>query len=630
MAEEIRLDVVTRADNRGLLEASREIDKLKGRTDALDSSTTSLDRSTDNLGDSFDSTGRDAFDLSAAIEDARKNAAALRAEFARTGEQGLFKDIRGQETLLRRLEKISDEIAKADGTSGVGVTIGSAIGTRAGRGVFSGITDSIQSIPSSARGILIGSAIGIGAVMSPAIGGIVSGAIVGGLGVGGVIGGIVAASGDPRVGDAWKEFAAQSLTPEAFGREAFVGPTIAAIGELQDALDDIDLGDTLEKAAVFVRPLAHGVGDFARNIMPGFNRALDNAGPVIAELSQGFGDMGKALGDMVGDMSEGEGAAKGMRYTFMLLNGAIHVIGDTMHGLGVALDFISDKGAGVTGAMEDIAHWVPFFMPFADAFAEMNDDLERLNAGTTVTIGAIDRTGDAVEDNTADWDELHNSIMEVVRAENLYFERTMAIPEAVDSFEQAIDDFNESLKENGRTFDSNTEKGRNNRDSMRDMVVEAQNIRTAMIAQGQSISDANRAYEENIARIEAIAKAAGITKQQLQQMAGNYRLTFTITTVGRAPRITYGGTVQSFGAGILEYAEGGLVPGPRGMPQLAVVHGGEYVVSNEMQSGGAPTLGGGRMAPIVVTDPLGQMVFTLIRSAVASAGGDVQAFFGQG
>lgn len=44
--------------------------------------------------------------------------------------------------------------------------------------------------------------------------------------------------------------------------------------------------------------------------------------------------------------------------------------------------------------------------------------------------------------------------------------------------------------------------------------------------------------------------------------------------------------------GIPQFAAGGVVPGPRGAPLLAVVHGGEFVVSNDMQRGGGSSAGG--------------------------------------
>lgn len=41
----------------------------------------------------------------------------------------------------------------------------------------------------------------------------------------------------------------------------------------------------------------------------------------------------------------------------------------------------------------------------------------------------------------------------------------------------------------------------------------------------------------------------------------------------------------------LGFDKGGRVPGPKGQPHFAVVHGGEYVLSNDMQSGRSPTTG---------------------------------------
>jgi hypothetical protein len=48
-----------------------------------------------------------------------------------------------------------------------------------------------------------------------------------------------------------------------------------------------------------------------------------------------------------------------------------------------------------------------------------------------------------------------------------------------------------------------------------------------------------------------------------------------------------GGFIGKVG-GFLGFEEGGFVPGTKGAPVLAVVHGGEYVVSNDMLAGRAP------------------------------------------
>lgn len=53
--------------------------------------------------------------------------------------------------------------------------------------------------------------------------------------------------------------------------------------------------------------------------------------------------------------------------------------------------------------------------------------------------------------------------------------------------------------------------------------------------------------------------------------------------IGNMVSSTFGG-IKSF----LGFDDGGFVPGAPGAPMLAVVHGGEYVVSNDMQAGRAP------------------------------------------
>ncbi len=52
-----------------------------------------------------------------------------------------------------------------------------------------------------------------------------------------------------------------------------------------------------------------------------------------------------------------------------------------------------------------------------------------------------------------------------------------------------------------------------------------------------------------------------------------------------------GGGVISKGLSAIGLAEGGLVPGPKGAPMLAIVHGGEFMLSNDMLKGITPAAG---------------------------------------
>lgn len=73
--------------------------------------------------------------------------------------------------------------------------------------------------------------------------------------------------------------------------------------------------------------------------------------------------------------------------------------------------------------------------------------------------------------------------------------------------------------------------------------------------------------------VDAITKAVGAVSGAISKIGGAAR--------------SVGGAIGK-GLHALGFADGGFVPGSKGAPRLAVVHGGEYVVSNAMQAGTAP------------------------------------------
>ena len=62
------------------------------------------------------------------------------------------------------------------------------------------------------------------------------------------------------------------------------------------------------------------------------------------------------------------------------------------------------------------------------------------------------------------------------------------------------------------------------------------------------------------------------------------RIRGAISSIGSAIGNVGSSAVSGLGS-IFSFDEGGLVPGQTGAPQLAVVHGGEYVLSNDMLRG---------------------------------------------
>lgn len=86
------------------------------------------------------------------------------------------------------------------------------------------------------------------------------------------------------------------------------------------------------------------------------------------------------------------------------------------------------------------------------------------------------------------------------------------------SFEESLDELTASLKENGRTTDINTEKGRNNQNAIKDSITSLLEQRAATIALTGDVEGANATFEENRLRLERAAIQGGITKQRYDEL----------------------------------------------------------------------------------------------------------------
>lgn len=91
-----------------------------------------------------------------------------------------------------------------------------------------------------------------------------------------------------------------------------------------------------------------------------------------------------------------------------------------------------------------------------------------------------------------------------------------------DSFQGAIDSATASLKENGRSLDANTEKGRANRSALRDIVSSGMAYADSLAKQGGSATEvAKQVYATRDAYVKA-AVAAGMSVPEAKRLAEQY------------------------------------------------------------------------------------------------------------
>ena len=184
---------------------------------------------------------------------------------------------------------------------------------------------------------------------------------------------------------------------------------------------------------------------------------------------------------------------------------------------------------------------------------------------------------------------------------------------ALDDFTRSIQDLTQSFKDNGTALDGNSKAALNNRDALRNSIQSIVDIYNAQ-------SDADKATGAATDRMKAQIKQ--LINQSTQSDSTRKKIQAYIDTLGLIPKdpivakvdadiskaqtkigilnnellnLKYGtpdytgSPPKSSGSGHLKltntYGSGGFVTGQKGQPQLAIVHGGEYVVSLEEQQG---------------------------------------------
>lgn len=525
----------------------------------------------DRMGTSADHAGahlrgldRDAANLNKTIAESRDRVRELHQQIARTGgtDRSLFGDLRREESNLRKLERTALAIAAIHHPGGGGkggLTVLEGLlpgGAGSGGGGWGGTGIDFSRGLGESRGMLIMGLIGLAIAASPAIGAAVAGAVTGVVGGGGIVGGVVAAATDPRVQDAWSRFT-ESFSADDFGKQAFVKPTIAALDELKSAFRDMNLGDAMEQMAPFVTVLAKGIGDLGRNLMPGLNDALSKSGPFLEVMAQGLAETGEALGQMLSDMASSHGAIEGLSTLFDLLTGTIRFLGAATETLADIWDELTNIGEYTGDKVEKVAR----------AMQHVGDVMKPLGVGFQVFSFVWKTLGDRAEDVTdhfAKWNDVADqSIDKAEEAKRRYsdlrfasdslamsiagqrdqlnalnaayenfYNIQMGVDEANQNVNRAWLHLRESLKENGKHWETNTRQGLDNRDAVLGVVSALNQQRDkALAAAGDNVAAqqaVNRTYEQGIADLEKLAKKSGLVGAALQDLVKEYELKFTL------------------------------------------------------------------------------------------------------
>lgn len=296
-------------------------------------------------------------------------------------------------------------------------------------------------------------ALAAGAVVAaPFIAATLSAAIIGAAGVGGVVGGALLASKDARLKVAGSQLAdtiGHQLTQDA---GVMVKPLLKGVDDVGDAFEtklEPRLANIFRNSANYVDPLVDGVTGLADGVLRGVDALVSQAGPVMAQLGQSLDDIGDATGDMLTTISKGSGgAAAALGDITDLIVGVERVTGPTILGLTKLYEVFDELGA-TSGVIQTLG-------------TVMGGTSKATHTFVSATAGAASTMQEATDDTydyTAGMQQAEAAVQGVYQANRDLYGSTTDVAGA---FAKA----NESIKENGKTLNTNTEKGRENRDAI--------------------------------------------------------------------------------------------------------------------------------------------------------------------
>lgn len=411
---------------------------------------------------------------------------------------------------------------------------------------------------------------GLVAAAGPAIGAMLGGVLLTALGGISLAPGIIAAIKDQHVKDAWSQFGEFAKTEFENMGEAFEVPLMQVADHLHQRWSSLaySIRSTLNEMSLAVMPLTEGLTGFIERAGPGLAAGLRGAMPVLMALARELPNLGQAFGDMFKLIAGGtEGAVDGIVALLRILEVGMYALGGWILYLEKIFAFIGNLPDVVKG----------FLGPLA-----------ALTGGSNETDQAISQLGEAlsgiefkVDDTASAFDRLTQSLWALTEGFNSQYGAAIA-------YEEAIDGLSESVKENGRSMDIGTEKGRNNARALMEVFEAARRTYDANIASGMSAQEAARKYNDQIDAARRAALAAGMAADEVNRLAqaqrnlptGEKTLVYNVITRFR----TEGGPNHNRTPGNqIAFRDGGIVYARDGLMSLGRTSG--------IASGGRPLIG---------------------------------------
>jgi hypothetical protein len=494
-----------------------------------------------------------------ALASARRNAARASSDVMRITRESI-------EKTSKDVEEETDRVGHRSGKSfgagfkrwfkGEGGGLFAQIGKNGGTVFGSGLLGAIKT-PILGPAILATVA-GAVATAAPAVGAVVSSGVVAGFGAGLGALGIVFAAKSAEVQNAWKKTLAgmgadmrvlskpfeqtllgmavvakrtfNAFKPALSAAFKTIAPAISAFGD--------QAGRAFEKLAPAIRPMSDAFAAVARTLGPAMQDAMGKVTDSLIKLADSVKKSPDGLADLVRGMGD---VARATIDVIRLLNDVNQKFKDLTGASAVSVVMTGVAGAikgselalrGLTAPIT-LAHGLMGKLGIKTKDAGASTDT--FSSNLTSAIDQIKKGSQPAETLAQkfdrQWAATQRLNQQLFRTSNLLL--TLSGSEI--GYQEAVDNVTASIKENGRTHDINTAKGRANQRALLDLASAANSQTEAMRNSGSSSVQAARHGDEARRNFVKLAVQMGYSRVAAEQMA---RKMIAIPNVSREAKLT--------------------------------------------------------------------------------------------
>lgn len=329
-----------------------------------------------------------------------------------------------------------------------------------------------------------------------------------GIGVAGIGAGVVGQLHNPQIQAAGAELGTHVAAGFQTATSAFGAPLLDVISTARGEWDHLEVGlhTTFDYLAPEVRALGGGLIGFVDKLVPGLERAAVAAEPLVTDFSNWLPQFGDEFAGLLGTMADNAGT---LDDALKLGLGALSLIVDLAN-YGVSEGSWLFKFAEVTTGTLD---WV---IGFGDQSTNAADGVKSLDQQVSQLGSDLNALATQMNQTTETTDMLAGAMADKL------FDSVMNSAEATLHLAEAQTRLDESLKQNGKSFDIHTKAGQANTEALYADLEANRKIYDSMIASGASASDAAAAYDKNTQALRDQLLHAGLTKQKVHELIDTY------------------------------------------------------------------------------------------------------------